>query len=261
MNKAHALATLCDAQIAIIVFSITGKLYEFSSSDMSYILSRYGKDGTHSDLALAKYVPNESVYEVNVMQDEITSLRTACRRMMGKELEGLSSKELLQIQEQITEAIISVKDKKEELLREQLKNSELQEEKMMLENKALRKQVEELQQNLMLQNAERCSMERDMISIKSITELRQNLTLKDAEPCPMEREWISIKSLTELRQNMTQQNAEPCPMERGWISVKSLSYSDCLSEDSGDSNISLQLGLGLPCSTQEGVGGDGRFES
>nr|KAJ0226359.1 hypothetical protein LSAT_V11C100040700 [Lactuca sativa] len=32
LKKAHELSVLCDAEVAIIVFSNTGRLYEFSSS-------------------------------------------------------------------------------------------------------------------------------------------------------------------------------------------------------------------------------------
>ncbi|OWM63648.1 hypothetical protein CDL15_Pgr008191 [Punica granatum] len=32
IKKAHQLSTLCDAEIALIIFSSTGKLFEFSSS-------------------------------------------------------------------------------------------------------------------------------------------------------------------------------------------------------------------------------------
>ncbi|GAB2267906.1 hypothetical protein Dimus_002881 [Dionaea muscipula] len=36
-KKAHELSTLCDVEIGLIVFSSTGKLYEYSSS--RYLLS------------------------------------------------------------------------------------------------------------------------------------------------------------------------------------------------------------------------------
>jgi MADS-box transcription factor len=33
LKKAHELAMLCDAEVALIIFSNTGKLFEFASSD------------------------------------------------------------------------------------------------------------------------------------------------------------------------------------------------------------------------------------
>jgi hypothetical protein len=44
LKKAHELAVLCDAEVALIIFSSTGKLFEFASSgSMQEILDRYSK--------------------------------------------------------------------------------------------------------------------------------------------------------------------------------------------------------------------------
>jgi MADS-box transcription factor len=44
LKKAHELAVLCDAEVALIIFSSTGKLFEFASSgSMQAILERYSK--------------------------------------------------------------------------------------------------------------------------------------------------------------------------------------------------------------------------
>ncbi|KAI4320043.1 hypothetical protein MLD38_033565 [Melastoma candidum] len=52
LKKAHELSVLCDAQIAVIVFSQRGKLYHFATSDIQNILARYyehkGDDGSDS---------------------------------------------------------------------------------------------------------------------------------------------------------------------------------------------------------------------
>ncbi|CAD5334636.1 unnamed protein product [Arabidopsis thaliana] len=42
-KKAHELSVLCDAQVAAIVFSQSGRLHEYSSSQMEKIIERYGK--------------------------------------------------------------------------------------------------------------------------------------------------------------------------------------------------------------------------
>jgi hypothetical protein len=39
LKKAQELAILCDAEVAVIVFSNTGKLFEFSSSGYACIIS------------------------------------------------------------------------------------------------------------------------------------------------------------------------------------------------------------------------------
>ncbi|GJY92457.1 transcription factor, MADS-box [Tanacetum coccineum] len=47
MKKAHELSVLCDADIGLIVFSDSHKLYEFASSDMTHIMMRY-RAATHA---------------------------------------------------------------------------------------------------------------------------------------------------------------------------------------------------------------------
>ncbi|TYH47155.1 hypothetical protein ES332_D11G391600v1 [Gossypium tomentosum] len=68
------------------------------------------------------------------------------RRLNGKELDDLSFKELKQLEDQLNEGIASVERQKEQILMEQLKRSRLQEQKTIMENEDLRKQVEELRQ-------------------------------------------------------------------------------------------------------------------
>ncbi|GAA0145516.1 hypothetical protein LIER_05697 [Lithospermum erythrorhizon] len=43
LKKAKELAILCDAEVGVIIFSSTGKLYDFSSSSMKSVIERYNK--------------------------------------------------------------------------------------------------------------------------------------------------------------------------------------------------------------------------
>ncbi|KAG5052304.1 hypothetical protein JHK87_004502 [Glycine soja] len=216
LKKAKELSVLCDAEVAVIIFSSTGKLYEFSNTSMEHTLSRYSK-GAESDSAEQPIdVPPTDVMAVepdtNLLMEEITKLRSAylfcsddilklCRRMMGKELDGLSLKELQQLENQLSEGMQSVKDKKEQVLVEQLRKSRIQhvdtcvgdfcrgldfygqvdhilggigcfilypsgklcyreEQKAMLENEVLRKQLEEIQNKTKSQFLEFSSLDR-----------------------------------------------------------------------------------------------------
>ncbi|KAK6933921.1 Transcription factor, MADS-box [Dillenia turbinata] len=57
LKKAHELAVLCDAEVGVIIFSNTGKLFEFSSSGMKRILSRYNKCLDSSEIPDIEYKP------------------------------------------------------------------------------------------------------------------------------------------------------------------------------------------------------------
>ncbi|ONH95185.1 hypothetical protein PRUPE_7G055900 [Prunus persica] len=143
LKKAKELSVLCDAEVAVIVFASTGRLYEFSSTSMPHTLLRYKKGGEPNFVQKRKVEPNR---DVNGPQNEIATLRLACMRMMGKELHGLSYKELQQLEEQLREGVLFVKQKKEEILLETLKSSRLLEQRAVEENENLRKQLEEMRQ-------------------------------------------------------------------------------------------------------------------
>ncbi|KAF5445917.1 hypothetical protein F2P56_031592 [Juglans regia] len=145
LKKAQELAVLCDAEVAVIIFSNTGKLFEFSSSGMKGTLSRYNKCLDSPEAALVEYkVEKQDSKEVDVLKDEIAKLHMKHLRLLGKDLTGLGLKELQQIEQQLSEGLLSVKERKEQLLMEQLEQSRMQEQQTMLENETLRRQVEEL---------------------------------------------------------------------------------------------------------------------
>ncbi|KAK8588815.1 hypothetical protein V6N13_087710 [Hibiscus sabdariffa] len=150
LKKAKELSILCDAEVGVIIFSSTGKVYQWSSTSMDHILSRYNR-GMEEDRPQEH--PSEEqqpekcqAIDVNTTKEEYLRLHTAYMQLNGKELDGLSLKQLKELENQLCEGISSVKQQKEQVLLEQLKISRLQEQKAILENETLRKQVEELRE-------------------------------------------------------------------------------------------------------------------
>ncbi|XVF75770.1 hypothetical protein PTKIN_Ptkin13bG0213700 [Pterospermum kingtungense] len=150
LKKARELSILCDSEVGVIVFSSTGKVYQWSSTSMEHTLSRYNRgmavEQSQEHPADEQKAENLQPIDVNTLKEEYLKLRTAYMRLNGKELDGLSFKELQQLEHQLNEGIFAVKEQKEQYLQEQLKRSRLQEQKAILENEILRKQVEELRQ-------------------------------------------------------------------------------------------------------------------
>ncbi|XP_011623002.1 MADS-box transcription factor 23 isoform X2 [Amborella trichopoda] len=145
LKKAQELSILCDAEVALIIFSSTGKLFEFPSSGMKKTLARYNQCSDSSESSLVECdFEMQQVKEVAVLREEIGKLQMAHMHMMGKELLNLSLKELQHLENMLNEGITSVKDRKEKLLLEQLEQSQLKEQCAVRENEILRKQVEDL---------------------------------------------------------------------------------------------------------------------
>ncbi|XP_038877479.1 MADS-box transcription factor 23-like [Benincasa hispida] len=150
MKKAKELSVLCDAEVAIVVFSSTGRLYEFSSTSMEHTLSRYRGQGMELDFPKetldhpTQLPPSDS--DAKSSQEEIVKLKLAYMQMRGQELDSLSFTDLQNLENQLREGIVSIKDKKETLLLEQLQRYRSQGEVVISENEMLRKQLEEFQQ-------------------------------------------------------------------------------------------------------------------
>ncbi|KAG4392430.1 hypothetical protein GLYMA_04G142500v4 [Glycine max] len=81
---------------------------------------------------------------VEILREEIAELETKQLYLVGKDLTGLGLKELQNLEQQLNEGLLSVKARKEELLMEQLEQSRVQEQRVMLENETLCRQIEEL---------------------------------------------------------------------------------------------------------------------
>ncbi|KAK4776450.1 hypothetical protein SAY86_005138 [Trapa natans] len=144
-KKAGELSVLCDAEVAVIVFSNTGKLYQFSSTSMDHTLERYKKGAEaqverSSNVCVMEQEPRHQM-ELKSLKSEITRLRIEHARSMGRELDGLSFKELQKIECQLTEGLMSVKQKKEGFLLGEISRSRSKEQKAMLENETLRREV------------------------------------------------------------------------------------------------------------------------
>ncbi|KAJ6700021.1 AGAMOUS-LIKE MADS-BOX PROTEIN AGL15 [Salix purpurea] len=164
LKKARELSVLCDAEVAVIIFSSTGKLYEFSSTSMEHTLSKYGSgldldyNDRPSDDHGAEFISKfyqistqnlcensiRNSAEVNAVKDELSKLRLTCLQMMGQQLDGLSFKDLQHLEHQLSAGLLSVKNRKEQMLMDQLKKSKMQEQKATLENECMRRQIEEL---------------------------------------------------------------------------------------------------------------------
>ncbi|XP_050387757.1 agamous-like MADS-box protein AGL15 [Argentina anserina] len=145
LKKAKELAILCDAEIAVIVFSNTGKLFEFSSTGIKRTIARYNECHESSGTALVESrAEEEDPKAVDVLKDELEKLEKKQLHLLGDDLASLGLNELQKLEDQLTEGLFSVKEKKEKILMEQLEKSRLQEKGATVENEILRKQVEEL---------------------------------------------------------------------------------------------------------------------
>ncbi|KAM5559426.1 agamous-like MADS-box protein AGL15 [Rosa sericea] len=142
-KKAHQLSVLCDAEVAIIAFTSDGKLHEFSSTSMEHTLSRYKgeveqsrpeESRRHEPAKLEEPKPCDN-YILHELKGKHAALSLEISRRMGKELDDLSREELCALEEQQLWALLSVNDKKKELLVEMLQRSMSRDEQRAVQEK------------------------------------------------------------------------------------------------------------------------------
>ncbi|ESQ43354.1 hypothetical protein EUTSA_v10015303mg [Eutrema salsugineum] len=149
-KKAHELSVLCDAQVAAIVFSQSGRLYEFSSSEMEKTIERYGKF-TNGYFVSGRFQVELYLQklkkEMDIMMKKIDLLELHQRKLMGQGLGSCSVAELQEIDTQIEKSLRIVRSKKADLFADQLRQLKEKERKLLDERRRLRE--EEIKERLM----------------------------------------------------------------------------------------------------------------
>ncbi|XP_061996945.1 MADS-box protein AGL42-like isoform X4 [Rosa rugosa] len=122
LKKAYELSVLCDAEVAVIIFSQSGRLYEFSSSDMQKTINQYHKHakGVQTNTIEVEQCMQQSKHESADMAKKIEILEASQRRLLGHDLDSCSAQELNQISSQLERSLCIVRERKAQLFMEQI---------------------------------------------------------------------------------------------------------------------------------------------
>nr|AEX58639.1 AGL2-1 [Epimedium sagittatum] len=132
LKKAYELSVLCDAEVAVIIFSSRGKLYEFcSGSSMLKTLERYNQCNYNPLEANAPDKETESSYhEYMKLKGRLELLQQNQRNLLGEDLDSLTTNELDQLENQLETSLKQIRSTKTQYMLDQL--SDLQQKEQML---------------------------------------------------------------------------------------------------------------------------------
>ncbi|KAF2921114.1 hypothetical protein DAI22_07g006200 [Oryza sativa Japonica Group] len=172
LKKAHEISVLCDAEVAAIVFSPKGKLYEYATdSRMDKILERYERY-SYAEKALISAESESEItlpqlttctasrsthgicfqyclmsktlgnwcHEYRKLKAKIETIQKCHKHLMGEDLESLNLKELQQLEQQLESSLKHIISRKSHLMLESISELQKKERSLQEENKALQKE-------------------------------------------------------------------------------------------------------------------------
>ncbi|CAI8607334.1 unnamed protein product [Vicia faba] len=137
MKKAFELSVLCDAQVALIVFSPSGRLYEFASSSILETIDRYRSHSQVNNTPTTSESAENTQHlkeEAENMMKKIDLLETSKRKLLGEDLGTCSINELQKIEQQLEKSITKIRAKKALVFREQIHQLKEKENALVAEN-------------------------------------------------------------------------------------------------------------------------------
>ncbi|KAF2299250.1 hypothetical protein GH714_031116 [Hevea brasiliensis] len=145
LKKAYELSVLCDAEVALIIFSNRGKLYEFSSISNGNQLQYPDKTCSfHLVLVSACSIPWKGIKSAAMVRWKSTDLPRSSRNLLGEELGPLSTKELEQLERQLESSLKQVRSTKTQFMLDQLSDLQNKEQLLLESNRALAIKLDEI---------------------------------------------------------------------------------------------------------------------
>jgi len=147
LKKAYELSVLCEAEVAVIVFSSGGKLYEFGNESVCNTIERYKR-------TCAKDIRRNPTAESSLercrnerakLKQEIDILTNANRNLMGDNISYLSVKELNELELRLQRGINCIRLQKNKMFLQETQALQQREEVLLVENHFLRTKVRRYQ--------------------------------------------------------------------------------------------------------------------
>ncbi|XP_073030464.1 MADS-box protein SOC1-like isoform X2 [Primulina eburnea] len=144
LKKASELSVLCDADVALIIFSPRGKLNQYASSSMEETIGRYKRHVKNTQDSTSPFVDQNAQplkHEAQRMSKKIEQLETSKRKLLGEDLGKCSIRGLRKIERQLDRSISIIRARKTSLYRKLIEQLKEKERILVAENAMLREKL------------------------------------------------------------------------------------------------------------------------
>ncbi|KAM0903439.1 hypothetical protein ACQ4PT_018659 [Festuca glaucescens] len=163
LKKAYELSVLCDAEVALIIFSSRGRLYEYSNNrrficinvqctnlrvpkcSVKATIERYKKATSDTSNAGTVAEINAQHYqqESAKLRQQITNLQNSNRTLIGDSMATMSHRDLKQLEGRLDKGLGKIRARKNELLCAEIEYMQRREMELQNDNLYLRNKVAE----------------------------------------------------------------------------------------------------------------------
>ncbi|KAJ0054173.1 hypothetical protein Pint_01200 [Pistacia integerrima] len=146
LKKAYELSVLCDAEIAVLIFSPTGKLYQYASGDVDRTIARYWGEvpllnPNHQRSKTAERILKDKIEE---LERSAHSMEERLRHLAGEDISTLGIKELKRLERQLKAGVERIRAKERRITSEHLNSLKRRQRDLQEENTQLHKRMQEL---------------------------------------------------------------------------------------------------------------------
>uniref|UniRef100_A0A5B6ZN69 Uncharacterized protein n=1 Tax=Davidia involucrata TaxID=16924 RepID=A0A5B6ZN69_DAVIN len=151
LKKANEISVLCDAEVALIVFSTKGKLSEYATdSCMERILERYERYSYAERQLVATDLESQGSWTLEhaKLKARMEVLQRNQKHYMGEDLDSLSLKELQNLEHQLDTALKNIRSRKNQAMHESISELQKKDKALQDQNKLLAKKVKEKEKEI-----------------------------------------------------------------------------------------------------------------
>ncbi|XP_012489028.1 truncated transcription factor CAULIFLOWER A isoform X2 [Gossypium raimondii] len=146
LKKAFELSILCDAEVALLIFSSSGKVYQFASHDMDRTVAKYRREVGLPDSSNPQFRTREFWRsEIDELKRSINTLEARLKHLSGEDILALGMRDLKQLERQLKIGVERVRSRKRRIVSDHATLLKRRHKQLQEENSRLHKRLKELQ--------------------------------------------------------------------------------------------------------------------